>query len=201
LHDGPLLAHERVRSGLFGHEPVDLLEPGVAVPLAMHEQRKNQIRYLREAPFLGDLDLAKAPLGLLGHVGTRPGIEQRELGHPLRRLPHELECDVAAHREADQREARRRGVKDTGRDQAHAIVAGVASDLDRSESPERRYLIGVEARRAAQSGHQQNGYNLAHTCSFLRAKAEKLDSISTCCSAARLTLSRERLCSARTVRS
>jgi len=51
-------------------------------------------------PWPGDLTAAAA---LASGVSGALGVDQRELCHPLRRLPHDLEGDVAAHRMPGQR--------------------------------------------------------------------------------------------------
>ena len=97
--DGLLLAQIGLKAGVFGHAAHDALERFVAVTVAMHIERKSEFRDLRIAAVLGHRHQDAAPLGLLRRVRPRPGIEQRQFGDALRRLAHDLEGDVAAHRQ------------------------------------------------------------------------------------------------------
>ena len=83
---------------------------------------------------------ARAPVSSSASLATR-----------CRRLAHDLESDVAAHRQAGEREARRRRGQNAPGDRRHAVVAGVVGDHDRPEPPQRRDLLGIEPRRAGQT--------------------------------------------------
>jgi len=61
-------------------------------------------------------DLAATAGRRLRRIGPRLGVHQRQFGDPLRRLPHDFEGDVAAHRMPGQRETRRRLGQDPARD-------------------------------------------------------------------------------------
>jgi len=105
---------------------------------------------------LGERDHYPAALRLLRRLGACAGIEECKLGHPLRRLAHDLERDVAAHRQARERKARRGSAQDAPRDGRHAVVAGMVCNRDRAESPQGRNLVGVKPRRAGQSGNEHD---------------------------------------------
>jgi hypothetical protein len=94
-----LLAQERLRSSLLGHEAHALAQRVVTLPVAMDEHRKLQRRHLGESAGLGECDLGPAPRGLLRRFGPRRGVEQRELLDALGRVPHDGQGDEAAHRE------------------------------------------------------------------------------------------------------
>jgi hypothetical protein len=79
------------------------------------------------------------------------------LATPLRRLPHDLEGDVAAQRQPGEREAGRRRRQDPAGNGGDAGVAGVVGDRDRPKAPERWNLLGVKPRRAIQSGNKDDG--------------------------------------------
>jgi hypothetical protein len=66
--------------------------------IAVHQYGELPLRHFGEAAGLGEFDEGTAPLGLLRGLRPRPGVEEREFCHPLRRLPRHLEDDVAAHR-------------------------------------------------------------------------------------------------------
>jgi hypothetical protein len=53
----------------------------------------------------------------------------------VRRLTHDLEGDVAAHRMAGQGETGRRLGQDPPRDRAHILVADVVGDRHRAKTP------------------------------------------------------------------
>ena len=72
-----------------------------------------------------------APLGHLGQVGTRAGIEQRQPGDAFRRLAHDFQGDIAAHRQAGERKAWRRRCQNAPRDRGHAVIAGMVGDNHR----------------------------------------------------------------------
>jgi hypothetical protein len=77
------------------------------VSIAVHVDRKGDIGDFGIAPALGEGDDSLAPLRLFRRFATRADVEKRELGDPLRRLTHNLESNVATHRQAGEREARR----------------------------------------------------------------------------------------------
>jgi len=134
-HDRVLLAYERFGPGLLRHQAIDVLQRRVAMAVAMDQQRKQDVGDLGKASSLRQADETVPPLGLLGRVGARPGVQQRELRDTCGRLAHDLERDVATHRQASEREARWCIVKYTGGDGRHAVGAGVVGNLDGAESP------------------------------------------------------------------
>jgi hypothetical protein len=121
---------------------------------------------------LRERDLRLASLGLLRRFRPRRGVEQRELRHALRRLLQHGQGDVAAHGEPGERKARRRGSEDTRRDRIHVLVAGMVGDHDRSESPERGNLVGIEPRRAVQTGDEDDRERRVHLTSIFAVQAE-----------------------------
>ena len=94
------------------------------------------------------------PADCSGSVGPRRSVKQRELGNPLGRLPQHGEGDVAAHRQAGERETRRRIGEDARGDRRHVGVAPVIGDGNRPKRPKRRDLRRIKPRAAKQSGHQ-----------------------------------------------
>jgi len=72
-----------VSSAIRSH---DGLQCAIAVPRCGHEPREQQLRDAVEAAGAGHLDLPLALLGLLGRIGTRCRVEQRELRDALGRL-------------------------------------------------------------------------------------------------------------------
>src|SRR5262249_35231858 len=94
------------------------------------------------------------------------------LFNALRRVPHDCQSEVAAHREPGEGKARRRGGEDARRDRIHAVVAGVVSHLHRPESPQRGYLLRIEARGTVQPGNEDHGDHLSHYKP--RSKPEKI---------------------------
>ncbi len=69
------------------------------------------------------LDRRLADLGVTGHVLAGAGVDQGELGDALRRLPHHLEGDVAAHGEPDQGKFGRCGGEQAPGDVGNGLVA------------------------------------------------------------------------------
>src|SRR4029453_6600992 len=102
-HDRSLLPQENLRSGFLGHDAHARSQRGVALPVAMHEERKLQRRNLGEAAALGERDLRLATRGLLRGFRPRRGVEQRELLHAFGRLPHARQGEIAHHHNAPDR--------------------------------------------------------------------------------------------------
>ena len=115
-HDRLLLAQKGLGAGLLGHGAHEAFQGRIAVTRAMHQQWKLAVGHLGEAAGPGEFDAVPAAFGLFRRLGARTGIEQRQLRDPLRRLPHDLEGDVAAHRQAGERKTRRRGGQNAARD-------------------------------------------------------------------------------------
>jgi hypothetical protein len=78
---------------------------------------------------------AAAACRQFSRVRPRVAIHQRQPQYPLRRLPHDLQRDVAAHRMSGQRKTRRRLIENSLRDAAHAVVADVVGHHDRANPP------------------------------------------------------------------
>ena len=104
----------------------------------MHEPEEQLVEDSVIVARLRPGDLTAAAGGRLRRIRSRLGVDQRQFGDPLRRLPHDLERDVAAHRMPGQREARRRLGQDSARYRAHIVVADVVGDRHRAESPQGR---------------------------------------------------------------
>jgi hypothetical protein len=134
-HHGGLLAHEGVSADIVAHIVHQLAQARILAPRRMHEARK---QFVEDGAIFAGLragDLAAAADGGLRRIGARLGIDQRQFCNPIRRLPHDLERDVAAHRMPRQRETRRRLGQDPPRDRAHAVVANVVGHRHGPESP------------------------------------------------------------------
>src|SRR5260221_3567975 len=103
-HDRGLLAHEAVMTDAFGHadDRIDQLLVGEMV--LVDEERQKARRRPLEMADPGQLDEAMTARPLLLGIGLRGGIEQREADDPMRCLTHDLLGDIAAHRQAGQRE-------------------------------------------------------------------------------------------------
>jgi hypothetical protein len=99
--------------------------------IRMHHERKHFIDNVVQAAVTGARHPDASAGAGLRRVRPRGGVEQGQLRYPLRRLPHDFEGDVTAHRVTDQREARRRLGQDPPRDGAHVVVADVIGDRNR----------------------------------------------------------------------
>jgi hypothetical protein len=133
--DRLLLPQECVNAGLFGHHAHRLFQAGVIVAIAMDVERKSDIGHFRIAAAFGERDYHLASLRLFRRLGAGAGIEKRKLCHPVRRLAHDFEGDIAAHRQPDERKARRRRRHDAPCDGGHAVIAGMVCDHHRAEPP------------------------------------------------------------------
>ena len=89
-------------------------------------------------------------------------IQQCQAHDALRCLAHDLERDVAAHRQADQREARWCIGQDATGDAGHGVIAGVVGDHHPAAAPERSDLPRVHARGEQQAGDHHDGQRLGH---------------------------------------
>ena len=142
--------------GFLGHGTRQVSQCLIPVTARMYQERKLNVGYFGHVTGLCEFDTGTAPRRLFGRLGTRPGVEERELRHPLRSLAHDFERDVAAHGEADERKARRRRCQDTGGDGGHRVVTSVIGDRHRTEPPQRRDLLGVKPCRTVQSGYEND---------------------------------------------
>ena len=111
---------------------------------------------------LGECDHHLAPLGLLRGLGTRAGVEKRKLDHSLRRLAHDFESDVAAHRQSRERKPGRRCGQNAPRNRRHAVVASMVGNRDWPEPPQCGDLVRVKSRRAGQSRNEHNRQRVWH---------------------------------------
>ena len=104
---------------------------------------KVDVHRFGEAAGLCEFDTTPPRLRLLRGFRPRSGVEQRQFGDPLRRLPHDLEGDVAAHRQAGERKARRRRGQNAARDGGMRVVTACG----RRPSPDRTATAPGFARR------------------------------------------------------
>lgn len=111
-------------------------------------------------------------LALLGRVRARAGVEQRQTGDALRCLPPQLEGDIAAHRDACDREAGRRARENTRGDRGHRVVEprlgdhagrGIRKPLDR---PAPHRLVRAKARDEQQRRHAAVASRIAPDSEF-----------------------------------
>ena len=87
-------------------------------------------------------------------VGPGVGVEEGEARHPLGRLVHHLERDIAAHRQAGEREPVGRAREHAVGDRRHAVVLRMVADQDLASRPESRHLRFIEAGCAIQAGDE-----------------------------------------------
>ena len=146
----------------MAHRQILGLQRGIIGARRMDVEGKLRADDVLEAPILCQRDVGVPFCGRLGRVGARPGIEQRELFNTIRRLPDDLERDVAAHRKSRERKTRRRHTKDAPGNRRHGVVAGVIHDRHRSKAPQRRHLRRIEPRRAVQTRHKQDRHAFGH---------------------------------------
>jgi len=92
------------------------------------------------------------------------GVEQREPGRSLRGLPHDLERDVAAHREAGEREALGRRREQPRRDRGHRVVARVVGDEDLAPSSQGGDLRLEQGARAGEARNEHEGLRHVPLC-------------------------------------
>ena len=159
-HDRLLLAQIGFRAGLLVHGAHGCLERRVVVTAVVHQGGILRLQNFAEAAALGQRDERLALLGPLRRLAARAGVEQRELGDARCRLAHDLEGDIAAHRQPDQRKARRGCGQDPPRHRRHAVVAPMIGDGDGTELPQRRDLLGIKPRRAVQPGDKNGRQSL-----------------------------------------
>ena len=110
-----------------------------------------------ELALLGELhQAAAAGLGLLG-VGAGLGVEQGQAGDALGRAAQDLERDVAAHGQADEREAGGGGGEDLGGEAGDGVGTGEVADQDVAAGLQCRELGGIEPVVAEQSRQEDDG--------------------------------------------
>src|SRR5439155_4730059 len=90
-------------------------------------------------------------------ISVRRGVEQRQAGDPVRRLTHDLLGDVAAHRQAGEREVFGHLAEHGGGHPEDRIVAREIADDGGREVRQRGDLRLVERAVAKQSGKQEKG--------------------------------------------
>ena len=124
-------------------------------------------------PAFVEFDTMPPPLRLLRSFRPRSGVEQRQFDDPLRRLPHHLEGDVAAHREPGERETRRRRCQNTG---AMAVIYRLA--YDRRPSPDRTATMPGFARRkgvpSSSARERERSASCQSQSSILSARSARL---------------------------
>jgi hypothetical protein len=126
------------------------------------QRRPHVLGHFGEAPAFGQRDARRPGLLCLRRIVAPAGIQQREFCDPVCRLADDFQCDVSAHRKAGERKARRRGVQNAPRDRRHRLVACVVGDRHRPEAPKCWHLPRVQARRAIQTRHQDDGKTFSH---------------------------------------
>ena len=161
-----LLAHVAFAADRAGHRRDRGYEAGVVEARRVHEPRQEGTHHgVEVARRLRDRGAAHG--GLLGRVGPGAGVEQGERGDALRRLPHDLQRQVAAHRQAGQGEASGRRLRERGRGQrGHRVVPGQGERRDRMLGEEVGRLVlpqafvAEEAGQGEQrkSGHRESGF-------------------------------------------
>ncbi|MGY2890778.1 hypothetical protein ACVIHI_007892 [Bradyrhizobium sp. USDA 4524] len=134
----------------------------IALPRRMHEARKQLIDHAAILAASSTLDHAAATRGHFRRIGPRLGAHQRQLRNPVRRLPHDLEGDVAAHRVPGERKARRRLGQDPAGDGPHIVVPDMVGDRHRPASPQRRNDGGENPRRADEARDEQDRHRIIH---------------------------------------
>ena len=183
-HDRVLLAHVGLRPDVMAHRQIFGLQCRVLGAARMDIDRKLHVDDFGETAAFGEIDI-DAPFRLrLRRVVTRAGVEQRELCNPIRCLPHDLQRDVAAHREPGERKTRRRSGKDALGDRRHRVVARVVCHRHRPEAPKFRHL-------RAHRGAASNSVPARERSAGFRPSSapsqpichEKLGFIATCCTA------------------
>ncbi len=132
------------------------------MPAGRDHQGIELVGDLHQPALAGRSHLGAPTLALFGQVWPGLGVDEREAGHPLRRLAQDLEGGVAAHGQAHEHETWGRVGQDAAGDAGHAVVAGVIRHHHRSKAPERRDLGRVELGRAEQAGDQDDRQGSAH---------------------------------------
>ncbi len=165
-HDRRHLAQKGLRPGFFGHDAHQGFEGRVAVTVGVNQSRELAVGNLGKTSGCSHFDERQTRLCLRRDFGPRRGIEKREPRHPLRRLPHDLESDVTAHRQPNQREPWRRRGKRPACDRCDAVVARVIGDNHRPEPPKRRNLVGIKPRRAVEPRHEHARHEIKRPLCF-----------------------------------
>ena len=122
----------------------------------MHQPGKLVLSDVAKPALPRQFDEWLALRGPFGHLGTRTGIQQRQFCNTAGRQAHDLKRDIASHRQAGERETRRRGSQYSPRDRRHTVVAAVIGDRDRAELPKHGNLLGIKACRAIQSWNEDD---------------------------------------------
>jgi len=110
----------------------------------------------------GLLDEGAAPFALPGRIGAGRGVEQRQPGHPVGRLAHDLVGHVSAHGQPGQGEGFRRRLQHRAGHVVEAIVAGEVGDRDLGDVGEGVRLMAPEGRVAEQARQQDQRRPGAH---------------------------------------
>ena len=149
------LARETVGADRDRHAQIDRAQRRVGAPRWVQDPGESLLDQRREVA-IARMGEERPPLGrLLRRIGARGGADERELAHPLGGPPHDLEADVAAHRDSREREARRGVRKDLlGHLRNRASLGG--GEGHGPVRPERDGLRGEYLRGAKQAGHKNN---------------------------------------------
>ena len=103
-------------------------------------------------------DRGAAEFGLLRRVGSGAGVEEGERGDALGCLPHDFQCQVAAHRQAGQGEAPGRRFRQRRRGQrCHRIVLRQRERRDRVVGQQVGRLVLPQAFVAKKAGQGEQG--------------------------------------------
>jgi hypothetical protein len=129
VKDGRLLADEALGSRVVHHRPDDAFNACVTGAGGVHQAGPEHRVQRCETSAPGERDRLPTPFGILRPIHRRPRVEQAEPRHAIRRLPDDLERDIATHGEAGQGEALGRRIKDAGRDPFEPIGARMIRDM------------------------------------------------------------------------
>jgi hypothetical protein len=158
IHDGALLAQKDLgaRRSLHAHD--DLGEGRVVAAVTRYVPLPEQICDLVEATRVRERHQPLAVCTPFLGVGARGRIEERKARHPLGRLAHDLQSDVASHGEARERESGRRLGEQAPRDRRDRFVAGVIRDVNRPRTLEGRNLRPEELTGAIEPRHENEQF-------------------------------------------
>ena len=117
----------------------------ISAVLGMDEVGKRRVQDFSKPPVLCKFDLCPTRLVLLRRIRAWTGVQKCQLRNALRGLPHDLERDISAHRQAYQDESGRCRGENPLCNGAHAIIARVIRDCHGSQPPQLRHLPRVES--------------------------------------------------------
>ena len=157
VQDCGLLAEETVPADLPGHRGDGPDQRPVGEPVRVNEQRQELADHGLELAPLRTCDHAEPPFARLGRIGARLGIQECQPEHPFRRPAHDLERDVAAHREAAEREALGCLGEHRLGHAGDAVGSGQIADPDRGDIAERRDLAAYRRSSRSSPGSRTSG--------------------------------------------